>query len=386
MSTFTGSWNYPTPVRFGPGTIQTLPSSCIELGIRRPLLVTDPGVASLPISFRTIALQEEAGIPTAIFSGIKANPTEQNIMDGVEAYQQGQHDGVLAFGGGSALDAGKAIALMVGQNRPLFDFEDREDWWTRVDEKGMAPVIAIPTTSGTGSEVGRATVITDPKSATKKIVFHPKMLPSRVICDPELTLDLPPRLTAATGMDALSHALEAWCAPGFHPMADGIALEAILRVHGHLISAYRQGDNLESRAEMMVASLMGATAFQKGLGAMHAIAHPVGARWDAHHGTINAIVMPYVLKYNFPLIQDRLTRLARAMQLPVPTADAFIDWVKEIRSTLEIPETLSAIGVAIADVPSLVPQVIADPSAGTNPRTLECANVHALLEDCIRGA
>ena len=283
------NWNYPTAIRFGPGRIRELPDACRELGIHKPLLVTDPGIAGLAILQDAIEANRLQGIETRVFSQVRANPNGQNVTDGVAVYTAGAHDGVIAMGGGSALDAAKAIALMVGQDRPLWDFEDVGDNWTRVRIEGMAPVVAVPTTSGTGSEVGRASVIVDESSASKKIIFHPGMLPAKVICDPALTIGLPPKLTAAVGLDALSHSLEAYCAPANHPQADGISIEAIRLVSVHLIDAVRSPTNMVARSAMMSASLMGATAFQKGLGAMHSMAHVIGAKLDAHHGLINAI-------------------------------------------------------------------------------------------------
>ncbi|MEC8422321.1 MAG: iron-containing alcohol dehydrogenase, partial [Myxococcota bacterium] len=285
----------------------------------------------------------------------------------VTAFVDGDHDGVVAFGGGSALDVAKAIAMMVGQTRPLFDFEDRADWWTRIDPAGMRPLVAVPTTSGTGSEVGRASVITDTSVHVKKIIFHPGMLPGRVICDPVLTAGLPRGVTAATGIDALSHNLEAWFAPGFHPLADGIALEGIRLIHRHLLRACTAGDDIDARAGMMAASLMGATAFQKGLGAMHAMAHPIGAVVGAHHGLTNAVVMPFVLQANRPAIAGRAADLARALDLPGHDFDALLGWVLELRSALDIPSTLADIGVTETQLPLLAKMATEDPSAGGNP-------------------
>jgi alcohol dehydrogenase class IV len=386
MSPLSGKWNYPTDVRFGAGSITELPSVVRSLGMTRPLLITDPGIVDLPITARAVTLCEDAGLPAALFSGVRANPTGQNVRDGVDAFRSGNHDGVIAFGGGSALDAAKSVGLMVGQSGDLFDYEDREDWWTRVDPDGMAPVVALPTTSGTGSEVGRAAVIVDEATHTKKIIFHPRMLPGAVICDPALTLGLPPGMTAATGMDALSHAMEAWCAPGFHPMADGIALEAMRLVHESLIEATEDGQNIQARSQMMAASLMGATAFQKGLGAMHAIAHPVGARWGAHHGTLNAIVMPFVLEHNRSAIAERMERLGGYLGLSQPSFDGVLAWVHGLRSRLGIPANLAAVGLNESDIEGLVPEVLADPSAGGNPLPLEPQGVRALLRRCIEGS
>lgn len=366
------NWNYPTAVRFGPGRAADIPDVCRQLGMTRPLLVTDPGVAGLPFVAEIVARNEAAGLPTGVFSDVQGNPVGANVDDGVAAYKAGGHDGVIALGGGSALDVGKAVALMVGQDRPLWDFEDREDWYTRVNVAGMAPCVAVPTTSGTGSEVGRCSVILDVSDHTKKIIFHPKMLPAKVIGDPALTLGLPPFLTAATGIDALSHCLEAWCAPGFHPMADGIAVEGIRLVHRSLLAAYHDGSDLDARAQMMAASLMGATAFQKGLGAMHSIAHVVGAHLDAHHGLLNAIVMPWVLEHNRPAIEGRIAHLAHTLGLD-PSFEAFVGWVRDLRRATQTPDTQAAVGVTDAHVPAFAAESVDDPSTGSNPLPMDAA-------------
>ena len=387
MPALTGNWNYPTSVRFGAGRIAELPAACRELGMTRPLLVTDPGLAALPLVAEAVARCADAGLDVAVFSDVQGNPTGENVDAGTAALRAAGHDGVIAFGGGSALDAAKAIALMAGQTRPLWDFEDRADWYTRVDVSAMVPVVAVPTTSGTGSEVGRASVITDRDAHVKKIIFHPKMLPAKVLCDPALTVGLPPHLTAATGIDALSHLLEAWCAPGFHPLADGVALEGMRLVQRSLVRAVRQPDDLDARSEMMAASLMGATAFQKGLGAMHALSHPVGAVTDAHHGLSNAVFMPYVLAFNGPDIEDRLDRLARYLDLDRSQggAQAVLQWTLRLRAELDIPHTADALGVTPAHVPQLAAMAVEDPSAGGNPVPLDVAATTRLLEAALSG-
>jgi len=385
MATLTGNWNYPTSIRFGAGRIAELPDACRSLGMQRPLLVTDPGLAALPMVRRAVAICEDAALPCAVFSDVQPNPVEENVSQGVAAYRAGRHDGVVAFGGGSALDAGKAIALMVGQKRPLWDFEDREDWYTRVDVAGMAPVVAVPTTAGTGSEVGRASVITDVSDHTKKIIFHPRMLPALVIEDPELTLGLPAQVTAATGMDALSHCLEAWCSPGYHPMAEGIAAEGMRLVREWLPTAVRDGANLEARSHMLIASSMGATAFQKGLGAMHSLSHPCGANLNTHHGLTNAVVMPYVLAWNRRAIEDKMVRLAAYLDLERPSFDGFLDWILDLRSAIGIPHTLAEIGVREEHAAAFAPQALADPSTGGNPVTMTEDDFRTLYLDCIRG-
>ena len=372
-------------MRFGPGRIAELPAVCKELGIRHPLLVTDPGLRKLPIVDNVLASLRNAGLGDVVFSDIQANPIGKNVVDGVVFYRKSGCDGVIAFGGGSALDVGKTIALMVGQKRPLWDFEDRDDWYTRVDTANIAPTIAVPTTAGTGSEVGRASVILDEQTHVKKIIFHPKMQPAVVISDPELSVGLPARVTAATGMDALAHCLEAYCAPGFHPMADGIALEGMRLVREWLPIAVKDGRNVVARAHMLAAASMGATAFQKGLGAIHSLSHPVGAIYNAHHGETNGVVMPYVLVFNRPAIEEKLTRLARYLGLPDPGFQAVLDWVIALRKEIGIPNTLADLGVKESDLDTLTPMAVDDPSTGGNPRPAGHAEMRQMFTKAIRG-
>ncbi len=381
----TRNWNYPTSVRFGPGRIAELSAVCKELGMRRPLLVTDPGLRKLPMIEAALASLHDAGLGNTMFSDVQANPVGKNVDDGIASYKAGKCDGVIAFGGGSALDVGKAIALMAGQTRPLWDFEDREDWYTRVNVAGMAQCIAVPTTAGTGSEVGRASVILDQATHVKKIIFHPKMQPVVVISDPELTIGLPPRMTAATGMDALAHCLEAYCAPGFHPLAEGIALEGMRLVKEWLPIAVNDGKNIPARAHMLAAASMGATAFQKGLGAIHSLSHPVGAVYNAHHGETNGVVMPYVLMFNRPVIEEKMMRLARYVGLANPGFDALLNWVLALRKEIGIPHTLAHLGVKEADLDTLVPMAVEDPSTGGNPRPAGAAEMRQMFVKAIRG-
>jgi hypothetical protein len=361
-----GNWNYPTTIRFGAGRISELGKTCLDLGLEAPLLVTDPGLASLPMVASVMERCQKDGLKIGIFSNVKTNPVEANVTEGVAAYRAGGHDGVIAFGGGSGLDVGKAIALMVGQDRPLWDFEDVGDWWTRANADGIAKIVAVPTTAGTGSEVGRASVITKEDTHEKKIVFHPRMMPSVVIADPELTVGLPAKLTAATGMDALAHNLEAFCAPGWHPMAAGIAVEGMRLIKDWLARAVSDGANIEARAQMLVASSMGATAFQRGLGAVHALSHPLGGLYDAHHGTLNAILMPYVLKANRPAIEDRIVYLARCLDVP-KGFDGVLDRLVRLRAETAMPHTLKEIGIGDNRLAEIGVAATKDPSAGGNP-------------------
>ena len=380
------NWNYPCTIRVGKGRIQELPDSCKQLGMNAPLLITDPGLAELPMVRDIIDHCKTSGLRCGIFSAIQGNPTGQNVSDGVTAYRAGNHDGVIALGGGSALDAGKAVALMVGQERPLWDFEDRGDNWLRVNVAGMAAVIAVPTTAGTGSEVGRASVITDTEQQVKKIIFHPNMMPARVILDPELTVSLPAKITAATGMDALSHNLEAYCAPFYHPMADGIAMEGIRLVKDYLPRAFANGRDIEARTQMLTASLMGATAFQKGLGGMHAIAHSLGAVYDAHHGLLNAILMPYILNANRTVIESRIERLGRFLSLEDTSFDGFLRWVLALRSQLGIPHSLSAIGIDTEQAARIGEMSAADPSAGGNPIAFTAERYAEIIVEAVNGS
>ncbi len=361
------NWNYPTAVRFGAGRVAELAEVCRAQGIARPLLVTDSGLARAPITLNALEVLRAGGLHAAMFSDIRPNPVGANLDAGVAAYRAGAHDGVIAFGGGSGLDMGKLIAFMSGQQRPIWDFEDIGDWWTRADPAGIAPIIAVPTTAGTGSEVGRAGVITDEGTHTKRIIFHPKMMPRVVICDPALTVGMPAKITAGTGMDALSHCLEAYCAPGFHPMADGIAVEGMRLVAQSLRKAVNTPDDLDARSDMMAAAAMGATAFQKGLGGMHALSHPVGALYDTHHGMTNATFMPYVLAFNRAAIADRIARLAAYLGLADASFKGFLDFVLRLREDVGVPHTLKALGVDDARAELVAEMAEADPSAGGNP-------------------
>jgi alcohol dehydrogenase class IV len=380
-----GNWSYPTTVKFGAGRIKELADHCKALGILKPLLVTDPGLAGLPMIADAFIALEKAGVPAVIFSKLKSNPVAQNVEDGVAVLRAGNHDGVIAWGGGSGLDTGKVIAFMAGQKRPMWDFEDIGDWWTRAESSAILPIIAVPTTSGTGSETGRAGVITDEATHTKKVIFHPKMMPKIVIADPELTVGLPPHLTAATGMDAFAHCLEAYCAPGYHPYADGIAVEGMRLVKEYLERAVADGTDIEARAHMLAASQMGSTAFQKGLGAIHSLSHPVGAVLDTHHGLTNAVAMPYVLKFNRDAIAERIARLARYLGLPRADFDGFLDWVLELRQRLQIPNTFADLGVKEDMLDRFAEMAAVDPTAGGNPVQAGVPEMRQMYEAALHG-
>ena len=379
--TLTGNWSYPTAVRFGAGRISELGDACAAAGISRPLLVTDRGLAGLPITGRAREIMAAAGLGDALFADVDPNPNEINLAAGVAAYQAGGHDGVIAFGGGSGLDLGKMVAFMAGQTRPVWDFEDIGDWWTRADADAIAPIIAVPTTAGTGSEVGRASVITNSQTHVKKIIFHPKVLPSIVIADPELTVGMPKFITAGTGLDAFAHCVEAYSSPHYHPMSQGIALEGMRLVTTYLPRAYATPDDLEARAHMMSAAAMGATAFQKGLGAIHAMSHPVGAVFNTHHGTTNAVCMPAVLAFNADKIRDRFDQAAAYLGID-GGFDGFCEFVQQFNDSFAIPRTLTEMGVSADRLDDLVAMALEDPSCGGNPVELTADGLRGLFRAC----
>ena len=373
------NWSYPTAIKFGAGRITELAEHCKAVGISRPLLVTDKALAGLPITAQALDILEAAGLGRAVFSEVDPNPNEHNMAAGIAVYKAGGHDGVICFGGGSALDLGKMIALMAGQTVSVWDLEDIGDWWTRADASKIAPIIAVPTTAGTGSEVGRAGVLTNSATHKKKIIFHPRLMPAVTICDPELTVGMPKFITAGTGMDAFAHCLEAYCSPFFHPMSQGIALEGMRLVNDYLPRAYATPDDLEARAQMMAAAAMGAVAFQKGLGAIHSLSHPVGAVYGTHHGTTNAVVMPMVLDFNRPVIEARLARAADYLGIK-DGFDGFRARVMDLRAELGIPPNLSAMGVEPARLDELTEMALEDPSCGGNPVEMTRENTRALFQ------
>tara|TARA_R110002033_G_scaffold21035_2_gene52652 strand:- start:489 stop:1637 length:1149 start_codon:yes stop_codon:yes gene_type:complete len=380
--TLTANWSYPTAIRFGAGRISEIAEACMAAGITKPLLITDRGLAGMDITQRTLDLIDAAGLGRAMFSDVDPNPTEVNAQAGVAVYREGGHDGVIAFGGGSGLDLGKVVAFLAGQSRPIWDFEDIGDWWTRADADAIAPIVAVPTTAGTGSEVGRASVITNSETAEKKIIFHPKVLPRVVICDPELTVGMPPFITAGTGLDAFAHCVEAFCSPHYHPMSQGMALEGMRLVKDYLPRAYKDGTDIEARAQMMSAAAMGATAFQKGLGAIHALSHPIGAIYHTHHGTTNAVCMPAVLQFNRPEIEAKIAQAARYLDID-GGFDGFCAFVDDLNASMGIPKTLKGLGVENPDVDRIVAGALIDPSTGGNPVKMTEENTRELLLNII---
>ncbi|AOF91449.1 iron-containing alcohol dehydrogenase [Sinorhizobium sp. RAC02] len=380
--TITANWSYPTAIKFGAGRIKELADHCKAVGMKKPLLVTDRGLSTMPITQGALDILAAAGLGRAMFAEVDPNPNDKNLEAGVKAYKDGGHDGVVAFGGGSGLDLGKAIAFMAGQTRPVWDFEDVGDWWTRANSDGIAPIIAVPTTAGTGSEVGRASVITNSETHTKKVIFHPKFLPSVTICDPELTVGMPKVITAGTGMDAFAHCLEAYCSPFYHPMSQGIALEGMRLVKEFLPRAYKDGTDIEARAHMMSAAAMGAVAFQKGLGAIHSLSHPVGAIYNTHHGMTNAVVMPPVLTFNRPAIEAKIVSAAAYLGI-AGGFDGFFDYVLRLREELGVPDKLSALGVGTDRIDEMSEMAIVDPTAGGNPVELTLDAAKRLFVECI---
>ena len=380
------NWNYPTTMWVGQNRIKDLGNACKNLNIKKPLLVTDQGLAKSEIILSALNDLNDEGISVQLYSNVVGNPTGTNVNEGVDHYKKNNCDGVIAFGGGSGLDVGKAIAFMSGQNLPLWDFEDVGDNWTRANSAKIAPIIAVPTTAGTGSETGRASVILNEESGVKKIIFHPKFLPSIVILDPCLTVGLPSKITAATGMDALAHNLEAFCAPGFHPMADGIALEGMRLINKWLLTAVNDGKNLDARMNMLTAASMGSTAFQKGLGAIHSLSHPVNALNNVHHGLSNAIFMPYVLSFNKDVIEEKIVKICEYLELKEISFNGFIDWTLKLRKDLDIPHKLSeVIEEKDFDINRLSKMALEDPSTGGNPKKLTVEDMKIMYEHSMSG-
>ena len=375
------NWNYPTNVWFGVDRSKEIQKACDTLGIKNPLIVTDPGLLQTSIIDE---INSGLSSNTQIYSDVQGNPTGSNVTNGVKVFLEGDHDGVIAIGGGSGMDAGKGIAFLAHQSRPLWDFEDIGDWWTRADSSVIKPIIAIPTTAGTGSEVGRAAVFLNEENHKKKIIFHPKMLPQIAILDPSLTLNLPKSITAGTGMDALAHCIEAYSSPFYHPMAEGTALEGLRLVKENIQEVYHNGNNVEARSHMLVASMMGAAAFQKGLGAIHSVTHPVNSLYKTHHGTTNGTVMPFVLNYNRSTIEEKFTRLANFLDIK-NGFEGIVDWIIELKKEMEIPETLKVMGVNEGDEIKLAPLAQEDPSTGANPLEMTVERFQELILNCISG-
>jgi alcohol dehydrogenase len=376
--------NFPTAIKFGAGRIKELAEQCKANGIARPLFVTDPGLAGMPMVKAIVDDVRRAGLAIEMFSDVRPNPVEANITAGVKAYKAGNHDGVIAFGGGSGLDVAKMIALMHGQSISVFDLEDVDDWWTRADASNIAPIIAVPTTAGTGSEVGRAGVITHPTTHEKKIIFHPAIMPKVAILDPELSVGLPPKLTAATGFDAFAHCLEAYCTPFYHPLAEGIALEGMRLVKENLAKAVKKGKDLDARGNMLMASSMGATAFQKGLGSIHALSHPFGGLYDAHHGLLNGIIMPYVLKANRKKIEPKIERVAAYLGIK-GGFNGFLKFVLALRKETGIPHALKDIGIDVKRLDEVAAMAVKDPTASANPVQFTEKQYKALARKCVTG-
>ena len=380
------NWNYPTTMWVGENRIKDIALACKDLKINKPLLVTDNGLAQSDIVKNTLSILKDNGIDAALYSNVVGNPTGTNVTEGADYYNKNNCNGVIAFGGGSGLDVGKAVAFMSGQTLPIWDFEDVGDNWTKANVDKIAPIIAVPTTAGTGSETGRASVILNEETGVKNIIFHPKFLPSIVILDPTLTIGLPPKMTAATGMDALAHNLEAYCAPGYHPMADGIALEGMRLINDWLLEAVNNGSNIEARQNMLTAASMGSTAFQKGLGAIHSLSHPVNALNNIHHGLSNAIFMPFVLTFNRDVIEKKIIKISDYLELEDKTFDGFVNWVLDLRKKLDMPHKLSeVIDEKDFDIDRLSKMALADPSTGGNPKKLTVDDMKIMYQHSMSG-
>lgn len=379
------NWSFPTSIRFGNGRIAELPEACKSLGMNRPLFVTDSGLANLEITAQTVDLCREAGLDVALFADVQPNPVADNVDAGVAALRAGNHDGIIAFGGGSGIDTGKLIAFMERQTRPIWDFEDVGDWWTRATADGVVPIIAVPTTAGTGSEVGRAGVVTNEVTRTKKVIFHPKMLPAIVIADPEMTVGMPKSITVGTGMDALAHCLEAFCSPSYHPMAEGIAIEGVRLAMENLPKVVDNPNDLEARGNMMSAAAMGAVSFQKGLGAIHSLSHPIGSLYNTHHGMTNAVFMPYVLDYNRPAIEKKIERLAAYLGLNGSFSE-FKRAIRDLCGLCQVPHTLADfVEVDLNDRDLIAEMAVVDPTASGNPVPLTVDGAKAIFDAAMAG-
>jgi len=380
-----GNWAIPTSVKFGAGRIGELAKTCKQAGMKAPLLVTDPGLAAMPMVSEIMAANKAEELPTGLFSNLKANPSETNLLQGLAVYKENGHDGVIALGGGSAMDLGKAIALMVNTDEPWQTMEDKQGGWRKVKAGQIAPWIAVPTTAGTGSEASAGTVIVDEQTGNKKVLFHPALMATGVIADPELTLGLPAHLTAYTGLDALTHCIEALSSPLFHPMAEGIALEGMRLIAENLLQAYKDGANLEARANMLAAATMGGTSFMKGLGLVHALSHAAGALLDTQHGLTNAVFLPYALTYNREAIEDKMIRAARTLDLEDQSFEGFVAWVVDFRKRLGIPHTSESLGVNEDNIDKLAELATADSAMLTNPKKTEAAQMAALYRKSLNG-
>jgi len=392
------NWEYPNTVWFGNGRIKDLPKACKTLGIKKPLFVTDTDLAKAKIVEKAFEINKRANLPTILFSDLKGNPLGRNVKKGVDIFKNGNHDGVIAFGGGSSLDVGKSIVLQAALNRPLWDFTEEGSFWAEndyvecmvqnriINPNNIKPFIAVPTTAGTGSETSRAAAIINDETKVKKIIFHPRMLPTLTILDPELTVGMPPFLTAATGMDAFAHNLEAYCAPGYHPMADGIALEGMSLIKKWLAVAVNEGENLEARGHMITSSSMGATAFQKGLGGIHSLSHPVNSLFNVHHGLSNGIFMPYVLTFNRSTIENKIAKLSEYLDLKEASFNSFVDWVVELKEQIRIPHTISeSTKINDQDIEKMAPMALDDPCTPGNPKKLVLDDMVSMYEHSVQG-
>jgi len=398
MLTSKENWGYPNTVWFGNGRIKDLSKACNTLNIKKPLLVTDKDLVKTSMVLSAIEINKKNSLHTEIFSDLKGNPLGSSVKKGVEKFKNGNHDGIIAFGGGSSLDVGKSIALQASLNRPLWDFTDGGSFWKEnsyghsmainkiANPDNIQPIIAVPTTAGTGSETSRAAAIINDETKVKKIVFHPRMLPTLTILDPQLTIGMPPFLTAATGMDAFAHNLEAYCAPGYHPMADGIAIEGMLLIKKWLTKAFEEGENLEARAHMLTSSSMGATAFQKGLGAIHSLSHPVNSLFNVHHGLSNGIFMPYVLTFNRSTIENKIAKLSEYLDLKEASFNSFVDWVVELNEQIKIPHTISeSAKINDQDIAKMSPMALDDPCTPGNPKKLVLDDMVSMYEHSVKG-
>ncbi|HEX3769825.1 MAG TPA: iron-containing alcohol dehydrogenase [Polyangiaceae bacterium] len=369
-------WSFPTTIVFGSGAVAAVGDYVKRTGAKRALLVADAGVVKVGIAERVRGLLQEAGVATVVFDKVDPNPVEENIAAGVAAYRAHGAECVVSVGGGAPLDAGKLIALKVTHDRPLVDYDDAVDGGQFIGPN-VPPIVTIPTTAGTGSEVGRSGVVTLAATGRKTVIFSPYLLARAALLDPELTRSMPARVTAATGFDALTHCLEAYCSLGDHPMADGIALAGLELCAANLARAVEHGDDLDARGGMMKAAMMGAVAFQKGLGACHSLAHPLSSEKGMHHGLANALCLPAVIDFNESVAHARLERVRAALD---PKARTCGEAVRALRKRVGLPEGLRAEGVTEADIPKLADKAIEDACHRSNPRPTTRDDLAALYK------
>jgi alcohol dehydrogenase class IV len=379
-------WDFPVPIRYGPGRLRQIGTLCAANGCRNPLIVTDRATGRLPFVDALRGFLAAGGLGHGSFADVSPNPADVEVMAGKRAFRTGGHDSVIALGGGSGMDAGKAISLVLNTDRDLWDFDFNVPPPPELGKADFVPLLCVPTTSGTGAETESTAMITDTRRGIKGCVWHPAQKPFAALLDPDLTLGLPRNLTAWTGCDALVHAIEAYCVPSWHPMCDGIALQALGLVYDALPRALDDPASVPARGAMLVGSCLGGVAFLKGLGLVHAISHMVGAECDTHHGLTNAVLLPLVLRFNAPAIADKVAPMCQAMGLAGTDFDSFRRAVCDLLDRCAIPRSLSELGVTPDRIDSIAAKAMTDTAIATNPRAVRLENVQSLIRTAMEHA